>query len=243
MSQTAMCRGARTDASRLDWQPRRVAALASYPSLREEASAGQRQRARRGPAQCFRDATTHGSHGIAREHAERPPGVHACAPLSASESTRKPLLHTRGISQARSFDLEVTPWAPSRLTSCIFHPGPEESSGASTLPAGPAKPPFRLKLPPESARKPLLHTRGISRARSFDLEVTPWAPTRLTSCISHPGPEESSGASTLAAGPTEPPFRLKLPPESARKPLLHTRGISQARSFDLEVTPWAPTRL
>ena len=34
------------------------------------------------------------------------------------------------------------------------------------------------------------------RARSFDLEVTPWAPTRLTSCISHPGPEESSGAST-----------------------------------------------
>ena len=49
---------------------------------------------------------------------------------------------------------------------------------------------------PESARKPLLHTRGISRARSFDLEVTPWAPTRLTSCISHIGPEESSGAST-----------------------------------------------
>merc|ERR1712091_777755 len=51
---------------------------------------------------------------------------------------------------------------------------------------------------PESAHKPLLHTRGISRARSFDLEVTPWAPTRLTSCIFHLGPEESSGASTLS---------------------------------------------
>jgi len=49
---------------------------------------------------------------------------------------------------------------------------------------------------PESTRKPLLHTRGICRARSFDLEVTPWAPTRLTSCISYPGPEEASGAPT-----------------------------------------------
>ena len=27
----------------------------------------------------------------------------------------------------------------------------------------------------ESSPKPLLHTRGISRARSIDLEVTPWA--------------------------------------------------------------------
>ena len=42
--------------------------------------------------------------------------------FAASESTRKPLLHTRGISRARSFDLEVTPWAPTRLTSCISHP-------------------------------------------------------------------------------------------------------------------------
>jgi len=53
--------------------------------------------------------------------------------FAASESTRKPLLHTRGISRARSFDLEVTPWAPTRLTSCISLLGPEESSGASTL--------------------------------------------------------------------------------------------------------------
>ena len=58
--------------------------------------------------------------------------------------------------------------------------------------------PFRLHSSPEPPRKPLLHTRGISRARSFDLEVTPWAPTRLTSCIFHPGPEESYGASTLS---------------------------------------------
>ena len=54
------------------------------------------------------------------------------------------------------------------------------------------------KLAKPLAPKPLLHTRGISRARSFNLEVMPWAPTRLTSCISHPGPEESSGASTWA---------------------------------------------
>ena len=53
--------------------------------------------------------------------------------FAASESTHKPLLHTRGISRARSFDLEATPWAPTRLTSCISHSGPEESSGASTL--------------------------------------------------------------------------------------------------------------
>ena len=118
--------------------------------------------------------------------------------FAAPESTRKPPLHTRGISRARRFDLEVTRWAPTRLTSCIFHPGPEEASGTSTSEPGPAQPPFRLQSSPESARKPLLHTRGISRARSFDLEVTPWAPTRLTSYISHIGPEESSGASTLS---------------------------------------------
>ena len=70
------------------------------------------------------------------------------------------------------------------------------------------------------ASTPLLHTRGISRARSFDLEVTPWAPTRLTSCISHPGPEESSGASTLPPGPAQPPFRLQSSPESTHKPSL-----------------------
>ena len=104
---------------------------------------------------------------------------------------------------ARSFDLEVPPWAPTRLTSCISHPGPEESSGASTLEPGPAQPPFRLQSSPEPARKPLLHSRGISRARSFDLEVTPWAPTRLTSCILHPGLEEGSGVSTLEPGPAQ----------------------------------------
>ena len=101
--------------------------------------------------------------------------------FAAPESTRKPLLHTRGISRARSFDLEVTPWAPTRLTSCISHIGPEEGSGVSTLLPGPARAPFRLKLSPESARKALLHTRGICRARSFDLEVTPLEPGRLTS--------------------------------------------------------------
>jgi len=163
--------------------------------------------------------------------------------LAAPGSARKPPVCRSGISRARSFDLEVTPWAPTRLTSCISHPGPGETSGASTLVPGPAQPPFRLQSSPEPAHKHLLHTRGISRARSFDLEVTPWAPTRLTSCISPTGPDEASGAPTLEPGPAQPPFRLRFAPESTRKPLLHTRGISRARSFDLEVTPWAPTRL
>ena len=105
--------------------------------------------------------------------------------------------------RARSFDLEVAPWAPTRLTSCISRPGPEECSGASTLPPGPAQQFRRHKLSLESARKPLLHTRGISKARSFDLEVTPWAPARLTSCIFHPGLEEGSGVSTVEPGPAQ----------------------------------------
>ena len=56
--------------------------------------------------------------------------------------------HTHGISRAKSFDLEVTPWAPARLTSSISHPGPEGSYGASTLPPGPAQPPSASNFPP-----------------------------------------------------------------------------------------------
>ena len=101
---------------------------------------------------------------------------------------------------------------------------------------------FRLKLSPESARKPLLHTRGISQARSFDLEVTPWAPTRLTSCIFHSGPEESSGASTLPPGPTKPPsapFRLKLCPEST----LEARSVGLAVQESTSVARASSRRL
>ena len=65
---------------------------------------------------------------------------------------------------------------------------------------------------PQFACKHALHTRGISRARSFDLEVKPWAPTRLTSCIFHPGPAESSGASTLEPGPAQQFRSVKFPP-------------------------------
>ncbi len=68
------------------------------------------------------------------------------------------------------------------------------------------------QIPPESTCKPLLHTRGISRAKSFDLEVTPWAPARLTSCTFHPGPAEASGAPTLEPGPAQQFRRVKFPP-------------------------------
>ena len=87
---------------------------------------------------------------------------------------------------------------------------------------------------PESARKPLLHTRGISRARSFDLEVTPWAPTRLTSCISHTGPEESSGASTLPRGPHShlPPQILpRIGPQAAAAHPRHFPGQTRPNSW------------
>ena len=110
------------------------------------------------------------------------------------------MLHTRGISRARSFDLEVTPWAPTRLTSCIFHSGHTEAYEPLRSTHRSARTPFRDLAAPRSTHKPVLHPRGISRAKSFDLEVTPWAPTRLTSCIFHPGLEEGSGVSTLEPG-------------------------------------------
>ena len=136
----------------------------------------------------------------------------------------------------------LTSWAPTRLTSCIFHPGPTEAYERLRSTLCPARAPFHHLAAPGSTRKPLLHTRGISRARSFDLEVTPWAPTRLTSCISHPGPEESSGASTLEPGPAQPPFRLQSSPEPTRKPLLHTLPLAgrPQKFFGLAVW-WAGT--
>jgi len=124
----------------------------------------------------------------------------------------EPLLHTRGISRARSFDLEVTPRAPSRLTSCIFHSGSTEAYEPLRSTRCPARAPFRDLAAPQSSRKPLVCRSGISRVRSFDLEVTAWAPSRLTSCIFHSGPEESSGASTLPPGPARPLSASNFPP-------------------------------
>ena len=77
----------------------------------------------------------------------------------------------------------------------------------------------------------------IARARSFDLEVTPWAPTRLTPCIFHSGPEESFGASTLPPGPTQPPSASNFPPNRPSEPQStwqHCKGehesVSQGRA-------------
>ena len=70
-------------------------------------------------------------------------------------------------------------------------------------------------LPPDTKASAQLCRLAFPGARSFDLEVTPWAPTRLTSCIFHPGPEEASGASTLAPGPAEQFRRVKFPPNRA----------------------------
>ena len=141
--------------------------------------------------------------------------------------------------KARSFDLEVTPWAPTRLTSCISHPGPAEAYERLRSTLCPARAPFRHLAAPESTRKPLLHTRGICRAISFDLEVTPWAPTRLTSCIFHPGPAKAYERLRSTLCPARAPFHHLAAPESTRKPPVRRSGISRARSFGLELqVPW-----
>ena len=118
-----------------------------------------------------------------------------CPSYARPYSTRMPLLPTRGISRHKlrlggdalgsdpTYLLYLAYMSRGELRRIDLGPG---CAGAT----------WSYFAAPESTRKPLLHTRGISRARSFDLEVTPWAPARLTSCISHPGPEESSGAST-----------------------------------------------
>ena len=56
---------------------------------------------------------------------------------------------------ARSFDLEVTLWAPTRLTSCIFHPGPEEAYERLRSTLWPARAPFHHLAALGSAHKPL----------------------------------------------------------------------------------------
>ena len=75
----------------------------------------------------------------------------------------------------------------------------------------------RLKLSPESARKPPVCRSGISRAASFDLEVTSWAPTRLTSCIFHSGHTEAYEPLRSTRSSACAPFRDLATPESTRK--------------------------
>ena len=163
--------------------------------------------------------------------------------LAAPQSTRKPPVCRSGISKARSFDLEVTPWAPTRLTSCISHSSHLEAYEPLRSTRRPARAPFNHLAAPETARKPPVCRSGISRARSFDLEVTPWAPSRLTSCISHSGPEESSGASTLPPGPARPPSASNFPPNRPASPLLltspqeHARWLRQARLLQWQTEP------
>ena len=79
--------------------------------------------------------------------------------------------------------------------------------------------------PPEWTRKPLVCRSGISRARSFDLEVTTWAPTRLTSCIFHSGHTEAYEPLRSTRRPARAPFRDLAAPESTRKGPAHHRPV------------------
>ena len=134
-----------------------------------------------------------------------------------------------GISRARSFDLEVTRWAPTRLTSSIFHSGHTEAYEPLRSTRCPARAPFNHLAAPGSARKPPVCRSGISRARSFDLEVTPWAPTRLTSSIFHSGHMEAYEPLRSTRRSARAPFHHLAAPESTRKPPVCKSGISGSR--------------
>ena len=145
-------------------------------------------------------------------------------------SPTQPARPSPAVQIDRSFGLEVTRWAPTRLTSCIFHPGPEEASGASTLEPGPAQPPFRLQSSPESARKPLLHTRGICRGQKLRLggDALGADPTYLLYL-----PFRSRGELRridLSAWPRTATLRLKLSLESTHKPPVCNCGISRSKA-------------
>ena len=112
------------------------------------------------------------------------------APVTASALGEANLVHTMKTHQS------TNPFAlPLRARSARAGPPSRFMHGHSAVRLCATD---RLWLRHASLRWSRTRTRGISRARSFDLEVTPWAPTRLTSYISHIGPEESSGASTLS---------------------------------------------
>ena len=98
-------------------------------------------------------------HRVTAAQPKAPPKDLASAALPRHFSGQK--LRLRGISWARSFDLEVTRWAPTRLTSSIFHPGPEESSGASTWTQAAQVRPGAISPPPN--RPASLH--GTTKAR------------------------------------------------------------------------------
>ena len=102
-------------------------------------------------------------------------------------------LHPRA---RRSFDLEVTPWAPTRLTSCIFHPGLEEAFG------------YRLwSLAPRSYFQPhLLGACGRStsaqaglRRAAQDAARPPQGTTRPRGCL------QGAGENSRPARPSHPP--------------------------------------
>eukprot|EP01045_Picozoa_sp_COSAG04_P024975 COSAG04_NODE_3203_length_3051_cov_88.951220_4_plen_324_part_00 len=164
------------------------------------------------------------------------------------------------VCRARSFDLEVTPWAPTRLTSSIFHSGHTEAYEPLRSTRRPARAPFNHLAAPGSTRKPPVCRSGISGARSFDL---------ASKCagLAFPGPEASTWRWRPGRRPDLPPLssiqvtrRHMSPFDRPAAPPAHPSttsprrdrpaslqvcrsGISGARSFDLEVAPWAPTRL
>ena len=102
---------------------------------------------------------------------------------------------------------------------------------------------MRLKLSPESTRKPLLHTRGISMLGSCDVEVTGWAPGRLNLLHLPVRPIEGPRRIDFSAWPcwhTLQPHRRR---RIDRKPAVQRLGISRARRLGLEATASAPGRL
>ena len=149
---------------------------------------------------CIRDSPSRSQGELRRIDFDPDCAGATLSDFAASESTRKPLASSVQIWHFPGQKLRLGGDALGADPTYLLYLPSRSRGGLRRIDFGPwprtaVSPP---QSSPESTRKPLLHTRGISRARSFDLEVTPWAPARLTSCISHPGPEESSGASTWA---------------------------------------------
>ena len=100
------------------------------------------------------------------QHARLPSHAVLADLASRSSSPAKHMhLHNRSISKARSFDLEVTPWAPTRLTSSIFYSGHTEAYEPLRSTRHPARAPFNHLTAPGSAHKPPsigLHCAGLA---------------------------------------------------------------------------------
>ena len=112
----------------------------------------------------------------------------------------------------------MTGWAraQNRPSAQMTELGGVKNISTLDCPATPSWPIWRRSSDRPAKCMPA-HNRSASKASRFDLGLTPWAPTRLTSFIFHPGPATASGASTLEPGPTQLPCASNFLPNRAAR--------------------------